>query len=469
MSEELNYNPPPTLACFMQSNQRVRIVRGPVGSGKSSCMVMELLRRAAEQAPDPKDGVRRSRAVIVRNTMPQLKATSLKTVLELLRPIVQWEAQNSTIWIKMGDIETEWILMPLDTPDNVDRLLSLDITFAWMSELRELPAKLLSDVLSRCGRFPSMMHGGPTWHGVIGETNSFDADSEWNKILEDKELDGKPLPSSWGYFIQPGAREANAENKENLVAGYYDDLIQNNGAAWVEQYVDNIIAPSLAGEAVFRSSYRWQFHLAKEILKPIPGTMVVVGMDFGRHPSAILTQMDARGRIVALDEAYGDNMGVEQFVNTVLRPILARPEYMRLPIGVVGDPSGVARAQIGEESVFGALKRLGLSSQPAMTNSIEPRIRAVEKWLLQQRGGDAALLISPACEMLRKTLQSKYRYARKKDGGLQPLPEKSHPWSDIADAFQYAVLGYSGNVMARLVRTRRNTSAAPSRSSAGWT
>lgn len=468
MSDEFIYTPPPTLDRFMQSDKRVRIVRGPVGSGKSSAMVMELLRRASQQAPDPKDGIRRSRGVIVRNTMPQLKSTSLKTVNELLRPIIHYDVSNHTVWIKQGDIETEWILMPLDTPDNVQRLLSLDLTFAWMSELRELPAKILQDVLSRCGRYPSMMHGGPTWHGVIGETNSFDEDSEWNKILEEKELDGKPLPESWGYFVQPGAREAGAENKSNLVAGYYEDLVENNSPAWVEQYIDNLVAPSLAGEAVFRASFKQSYHMAAMRIGPVPSTMLVVGMDFGRHPSAIITQMDARGRILVLDEAYGDNMGVEQFVNTVLRPILTRPEYIRLPVGIVGDPSGVARSQIGEESVFAALKRLGLSSQPAMTNAIEPRIRAVEKWLLQQRAGDPALLISPTCEMLRKTLQSKYRYGRKKDGELQPQPEKTHPWSDIADAFQYAVLGYSGSVLSKLVRRPRDANQ-PRRGSGGWT
>lgn len=466
---ELIYNPPPTIKEFMESDQRVRIVRGPVGSGKSSGMVMELMRRAAEQAPDPKDGIRRSRAVIVRNTMPQLKSTSLKTVLELLRPIVHWEAQNHTIWIKQDDIETEWILMPLDTPDNVQRLLSLDLTFAWLSECRELPPRILQDVLSRCGRFPSMMHGGPTWRGVIAETNSFDEDSEWNKILEEKELDGKPLPESWGYFVQPGARDSNAENKENLVGGYYEDLIANNSPSWVEQYVDNIIAPSLSGEAVFRSSFRSAFHVSPTILEPIPSTMLVIGMDFGRHPAAIITQMDMRGRLNALDEAYGDNMGVEQFLQTVLRPLLSQQKYIRLPIGVVGDPSGVARSQIGEESVFAALKRLGFSSQPAQTNAIEPRLRAVEKMLMQQREGGAALLVSPSCERLIRALRSKYRYAKKKDGELQPMPDKTHPWSDLADALQYGVLGHSGHVLARLVKTRHNGGAKPRASWGGCT
>lgn len=466
---ELIYNPPPTIREFMESDQRVRIVRGPVGSGKSSGMVMELLRRASEQAPDPKDGIRRTRAVIVRNTMPQLKSTSLKTVLELLRPIVHWEAQNHTIWIKQGDIEAEWILMPLDTPDNVQRLLSLDLTFAWLSECRELPPRILQDVLSRCGRFPSVMHGGPTWRGVIAETNSFDEDSEWNKILEEKELDGKPLPASWGYFVQPGARDANAENKSNLVPGYYEDLITNNSASWVEQYVDNIIAPSLSGEAVFRASFKRTFHVAKSIIEPIPSTMIVIGMDFGRHPAAILTQMDQRGRLICLDEAYGDNMGVEQFIGTILRPLLSQPKYNRNPIGVVGDPSGVARGQVGEESVFAAIKRLGMSSQPALTNNIEPRLRGVEKWFMQQRDGTAALLISPTCELLIKALGSKYRYAKKKDGELQPTPDKTHPWSDIADALQYGVMGHSGHVLARLVKTRHNATARPRGSWGGCT
>lgn len=469
MANELNYTPPPTLQRFMLSPKRVRLVRGPVGSGKSSAMVMELLRLSSLQAPDPKDGIRRTRGVVVRNTLPQLETTSLKTINELIRPIVDYRAGDKTVWIKQNDIEAEWILMPLDRPENVQRLLSLDLTYAWLSEFRELPVQILMDVLSRCGRFPSMMHGGPTRYGIIGETNSFDEDSDWNKVLEEQDLFGKPLPDTWGYFVQPGARDPNAENRENLVPGYYEDLIQNNTTAWVEQYVDNIVAPSLSGEAVFRASFKPAWHIAQNPLLVVPGNMLVVGMDFGRNPAAVLGQMDPRGRILALDEVVGENMGVEQFVNTLLRPMLSRPQYQRLPVGIVGDPSGVSRGQIGEESVFQALKRLGLSAQPAMTNSIDPRLRAVEKWLLQARDGGPALIVSPTCAKLTVALRSKYRYAKKKDGELQPLPEKSHPWSDIADAFQYMVLGFSGNIMARLVRVRRDNRERPPPSSKAWT
>jgi hypothetical protein len=465
---DLDYTAPPTLSSFMSSDQRIRIVRGPVGSGKSSAMVMELLRRSLQQAPDPKDGIRRTRWVIVRNTMPQLKTTSMKTISELLRGIAQYRAQDHSFDLKFGDVESEWIMLPLDTPENVQRLLSLDLTGGWLSELRELPPQILLDVLSRCGRYPSMMNGGPSWYGVIGETNSFSEDSPWNKILEEKDLMGKPLPSTWGYWVQPGAREAYAENKGNLVPGYYEDLIESNSPDWVAQYIDNMITPSLSGEAVFRASFNTRFHVAGSNLLPIPGTILVIGMDFGRNPAAVITQTDPRGRLVCLDELIESGMGVEQFITTKLRPLLSQPKYSRLPVGIVGDPSGVARGQIGEESVFGMLKRLGMSSQPAQTNNIEPRLRAVEKWLLQQRDGGAAFLISPHCHTLIRAMQSRYRYARTKGGILQPVPDKGHPWSDIADALQYAVLGHSGTVLAKLVRVRRDNSPRKC-SSAGWT
>ena len=473
MSDDFIFNAPPTVSDFMRSNKRVRLIRGPVGSGKSSGMVMELMRRAVEQAPDPRDGIRRTRFALIRNTLPQLQTTTAKTVAELLRGIVTYEAQHKTFWLRTGDVESEWIMLPLDTPENVQRLLSLDLTAGWLSELRELPPQILMDVLGRCGRYPSMANGGPTWHGVIGETNSFSEDSPWYPILEEKVMfDGNPRPETWGYWIQPGARDPGAENRDNLVPGYYEDLITNNTQEWVEQYVDNKITPSLAGEAVFRASFRSDFHVAKSQLLPVPGTLVVVGMDFGRNPAAVITQTDARGRLVVVDELITDqagSMGVEQFVVALLRPLLAQAKYARLPVGLVGDPSGVARGQVGEESVFRALTRLGFASQPAQTNLIEPRLRAVEKWLLQQRDGGAALLISPHCTNLIRAMQSRYRYERLKDGQLKPMPTKAHPWSDIADALQYGVLGHSGNVLSRLNRVRRDNSGGSPPPPQAWT
>jgi hypothetical protein len=68
--EELIFTPPPTVARFMQDDSKMRVLMGPVGSGKSVGCVMEIPRRA-QAVPPMKDGIRRSRWVVVRNTMPR--------------------------------------------------------------------------------------------------------------------------------------------------------------------------------------------------------------------------------------------------------------------------------------------------------------------------------------------------------------------------------------------------------------
>lgn len=61
-----DYSDAPTLKKFALSDARIRGVMGPFGSGKSSAMVMEIIKRAHEQAPSP-DGIRRTRWAVVRN------------------------------------------------------------------------------------------------------------------------------------------------------------------------------------------------------------------------------------------------------------------------------------------------------------------------------------------------------------------------------------------------------------------
>ena len=443
----IDYNAIPSLVPFHKSRGRVRIVRGPIGSGKTTAMIMELLRLAVEQKPDPNDGKRRTRMLIVRNTMPQLKQTCLASILNFLRPIADWRPSESTVRVHFGDVESDWILLPLDSEENVQRLLSLELTFAWVSEAREINPQLVKDTLSRCGRFPSIANGGPTRHGLIAESNSFRIDSPWYALLEEE------LPANWDYFVQPGARSGEADWLQYLVPDYYNDLIESNSEEWVHQYIDNEYGESLEGQPVYRNTFKRSFHVAEEELMPLQGAPIVVGMDFARWPAATLLQVDSRGRLLVFAELEQSNMGVEKFVQEHLFPLLQTERFARCMVYGVGDPSGVSRSQIGEESVFDALKRIGLPCFPATTNNIEPRIRAVEKYLTQQRDGGPALLIDPSCQVLIEGFTSKYQYKLKKDGTLGAMtPDKTkRPWADVHDALQYGCLGTASHVQTRVM------------------
>lgn len=444
----IDYEPAPTLDKFMLANNRVRAIRGPVGSGKSSVMVMELFRRGMEQKPG-KDGIRRTRAAVIRNTLEQIRTTCLPTIITMLGPLVRWKPSAKTVYIEFDDIYMEWLFLPLDTPDNVRRLLSLELTFVWISEFREINPQLMRDAYSRTGRFPSEIQGGPTWYGLIMETNSFSEDSEWNEILEEE------LPPSWGYFVQPPGLPA-GENIENLPETYYTDQIENNGgedAYWVRQYIYNEIAPSLAGEAVFRSTFILDFHTTDNLI-PIPQTPLCIGIDTGRNPAAIITQVDPRGRFLVLGEAWGAGMSVEKFLTTKLIPLLHTTRFHGIPVYGVCDPSSNSPGEYGEESVIQLLNRLGVPTVPAMTNKIDPRLRSVEAWMLKQFEGKAAFLVDKVhCPDLVLALQSRYRFKKKRSTGIMDtVPDKTNPWSDLADGLQYACLGGSEMIRAAIVR-----------------
>lgn len=462
---KFDYTPPGSLAPFFADDSPFRFIRGPIGSTKTTATIMELVRRAGEQAPQ-QDGIRRTRAVVVRNTLQQLKTTFLVSWMQILRPVSRWKVSDSTIEFRMGDIELDVLLLPLDSEENINRLLSLELTFGIVSEFRELNLELVQAVLSRCGRYPSPIMGGPTWYGVWGETNSFTEDSAWFEFLEVKR------PNNVYYLVQPGAFDEGADWKQFLPPKYYENMMEANDDLWVDQYVHNKIGPSLSGQAVFRNVFRYDVHVSKSGLVPNPQIPLCIGLDTGRQPAAVITQTDPRGRLVVLGSIARDNMGIEKFLKEHLTPYLSTDRYQGIPSYCIVDPSGVRATEIGEESVIQAIRRCGYSAVPARTNNLEPRLRSVERWMQMLIDGHAGLLIDAEHNSeLVQALASRYRFRKRKDGELDIKPEKLHPWSDLADALQYACLGSSKQVMARALRMTADEAERTLRepSVAGWT
>lgn len=464
----LKFITPPTVGDFMLDDAFVRLIMGPVGSGKSAGCFMELLRRARLQAPN-KDGVRQTRMAIIRNTLQQLRQTCLADIQLWLDPIINYRVTDQTIQVRFPlpdgtTVESDWMLIPLDTPQDQQRLLSLNLTGAWVSEYREIKPSLIDALSGRLGRFPSKAICAPTWFGIVAESNPPDEDSEWYQKIE---LD---LPSSWSFHRQPGGLTPEAENVENLPVlpdgtTYYENLAGSNNEDWVKIHVHAQYGKSLSGQAVFRASFKPDFHIVPHesiiVSEHIP---IMIGQDFGRTPASLLGQIDPRGRLVIFDELISEDMGIEQFAQSLLRPLLFA-EYTFNRVFMIGDPKGRDKTQVGELSPYDVLKGLGFEIHPAPTNSIEPRLLSVEQFLLQQSDGGPMLLISDKCHNLTTAMKSLYRYKRKLNGALDAKPDKNHPASDVADCLQYMCLScnanYLGRIMDKMNRSRTRTRKKP--------
>jgi hypothetical protein len=464
----INYTAPPTCASFMKSEAFGRLIAGPVGSGKTTACLFELFRRACEQEQAP-DGLRYTRFAIVRQTLKQLKDTVLKDIVSWLKGVATYKVSDSAIYIEVGDVRSEWLLIPLDDPDDQRRLLSMQLTGAWMSECIEMDVGIVSPLAGRIGRYPSAAQGGCTWSGIIADTNMPSEGSSWHRLME------LETPPDWQVFIQPSGMSEEAENLEWLnqtpdtlklppdneirrAQGrkYYERFVRSNSPDWCRRYVYAEYGNDPSGSAVFRESFKLSFHVVDEV-EPVSSYPLLMGLDFGRDPCAVICQPDHKGRLLVLEEIIAEDVGLEVQLQRGIKPVLMQDRYIGRSIIVVGDPAGRQRSTLYEETSFDLVKRYGLRAYPAPTNDIAKRISAVEAWLLGQRDGGPALVIDrERCPTLIRALSGGYRYARMKNGMRKPIPEKNE-FSHIADALQYACVTAHGG-MSEMLATKLMTS-----------
>jgi len=471
----MQYVPSPTVREFMLSEALVKCIVGPLGSGKSMGCIIELFRRMCEQAPDAR-GVRPTRFAVVRNTFAQIRDTTLADITEYFGAYFTWKASASTIqWdFALPDktrVRSDWLLMPLERPEDSRKLLSLNLTAAWVEECREVEYSIVSALRGRIGRFPSPTRVKPSWQAVIMSSNPWSEGSEYYTNFVVAKPDGGP--GGWDLFRQPGGLTPEAENVENLPAGYYERLMHGASMEFIKVHVHGLWGDDLFGRAVFQASFKPDWHLTSRDLAGSVNVLrpVLVGLDFGRQPAAVITQEEIMGSVLALEEVVASDQGLIGFLEGLLLPVL-RERYAACRIFVVGDPAGVARSGLREESAFSILEEYGLSAIPAPTNDVLPRLQAVEKLLLKSVGGKPGLVVARGrCPVLSEGFLRGYRYRKRRDGSLTPEPDKNE-FSHPHDAMQYAALGHQSPVVGRRIEWRvglNRVQRRPKFSARAWT
>ena len=159
----------------------LRGVMGPPGSGKSVFNLMEIIFCAIRQRPD-RNGVRRSRWLIVRETYGQLEDSVIKSMndwypkewggISLVKPqrgFFRFKTPNKSMYDAQDRtrpptsewdgtwVEVEILFRAIGSEDEVTKLDSVEFTGAWLNEVGDIPRAAVMKAIERVGRFPSVV------------------------------------------------------------------------------------------------------------------------------------------------------------------------------------------------------------------------------------------------------------------------------------------------------------------------
>lgn len=440
----LEYTPPPTVKEFIKHCPKGELfldwIVGPVGSGKTTGLFFKLVYLAGLQEKSPIDGIRRTRCVVVRNTASQLADTTIKSFNYWFKDgqAGKWKATSKDFILRFGDVECEIMFRPLDTPDDVDRVLSLEVTFAIIDEFVQIPKAIVDALSARCGRYPPTIEGGATNWCVFGASNPGNETDWWYPFLEDHGLlvDGEE-PTNWKYFKQPSGLSEHAENLDNLPGGeaYYTNLSKGKATNWVKQFIETQWGYSLSGKPVF-PMFSKDLHVSKKPLVPNPMLPICIGYDPGVHTGVTLGQYTDWGQVLVFDELVLENFSTERMIAERLKPLLRR-KYPNYEVLVIPDPSSANRAQGTDTSVMRVLKK-NFSVKEDTNNQIESRLGPAQYYMMRITSSGPALLIDPGCVHLIRALVGGYRYTTTKTDIPREVPDKNIH-SNIADSFTYLV------------------------------
>lgn len=425
----------------------VKALMGPIGSGKSVACCWDLFQSAHEQAP-ASDGIRYTRFAVIRNTYRELQDTTMQTWFDWFpKTLGNYIAGDMKHIIQINDIHMEVLFRALDKPEDIKKLLSLELTKAWVNEAREIPKAVIDALLGRVGRYPSKRDTGPSKWGIIMDTNPPDNDHWWYRLFEEEK------PEDWKLWKQPpGLLKRNgkyypnpkAENIHNLPEGYYQRMLAGKDEEWINVYIMGQYGFIKDGKPVY-PEYVDAIHCPSEEIKIVPGRTKIIGLDFGLTPAAVFLQEADDGQLQAVDELVTEDMGTVRFADMLNERI--RTVFRGCPVEVWGDPAGEGRSQVDERTPFDILRAANIRAFPAPTNDFTLRREGVARKLTQLTiGGRPGLAISPRCRMLRKAMAGGYKFRRLQVSGDERYVDKpdKNMYSHVAEALQYGISGGGG-------------------------
>jgi hypothetical protein len=468
MPDYKSYKPGgPVMKAFHESAAFYRACAGPIGSGKTTGgLAIDPVFGALMQQPNS-EGVRTFRWGVLRDTYRNLYATTMRTWNEWWpRDVGRFVGSDDrpashqlALDTDAGRLEIEAEFRALGANSVEATCRGWELNGAGVDEADLVPQEAPTFLGGR------VMRAGDVnlrqTRGVSMFFNKPDIDHWLYSWCEEGGLEGlrffdQPPGLLPGLPFRPNPA---AENIAHLDPNYYVQAATGQPEWYVTRMIRNMWGASVAGERIY-PEYQDALHLAPSEMQPQAGQSLILGLDGGGTPAAVIVGRDMLGRrivyaeVVILDpydprqQTLMTGVGPTRFAEAIRETLQTRFRSCRIEIGY-GDPAAFygADREMGEFSFMETIgQRLGVGVTPADSNEVSMRHEAV-RGLLRELGPDSKpnLIVNPSCRWLRRGFVADYKWEQRdpKRPGAELRAQKSKT-SHVHDALQYACLGDRG-------------------------
>uniref|UniRef100_A0A6M3IHB3 Putative terminase n=1 Tax=viral metagenome TaxID=1070528 RepID=A0A6M3IHB3_9ZZZZ len=486
---KFSYKALPTIRKFHKERAEIRAIIGPVGSGKTAAVSVEIGYRIPMMYWN-RFGLNKTRWIILRNTYPMLIDSTQRTFFEWFPPILYGKYNKVEKFYSLSyttldfngksvRIEVEIMFRSCDRPEEVDKFRGYEITGYYVDEADEVNDDIKKVLKQRIGRYPSMNE----WAVALRRKNMRLRNKSLKYIGEVMERNPKRYqtafgietsnpPSTessiyWSFAWQtyvPGPKPEKAplnghvgfwqperENEHNLRPGYYDRMAEAYYYAkdWIDRYIKGKPGIRLKGKAVYNNFSR-QIHEAKANLIWGGDTLYRGWDNTGLHPACVIVQMPVPGQIQVLKEFWTERENIVTFAKRIVancNKLFINAVYVDF-----ADPAGWNQHSQKDGSLTSNSllmeEECGIILEKSEQN-FSARVNVVDNLMrMLVQGGEPALLVDPDCIGTINGFMGGYYYPRVAsipgEEVYSELPVKNK-YSDVHDALQYVIIKLIGN------------------------
>lgn len=469
----------PTLRAAFNDGSAVKIVQGPVESGKTVWLCAEIYRLMCT-VPRCRDGVRRSRVLVIRTTEGELVRGIMRTWKDWFPEEVYGPIQGSmpaVHYLRFLDVEceVEFFAFEDDSEPVLRKLRSTEYTMVAFNEAQFTPLTLLLMAKQRAGRYPRKEDcpGFDRRKRVVMDMNAPRTSTHWALYMRgdaklpadmpSEERRRYRKPKGWRFFVQPPAvrpvRDVLGEIVdfelhpliENLPFQKGEEILsmcQNGDLDDIRRDYMNEMVQVKHGKPRY-PGFKRGWHVARDRLTPAKGVPVVIGYDPGLSGAAVFFQrINDQWRGLAEMVADGDTslQSAKEQGERMLAILRDRFPWHK-DAGVVcwGDPYGSWGTVDKNTTFYRILGEMGLDfHSPAVKDNPTLRHQVGSKILREGSYGDPKLLLCPVgCPGLIDALDggAVMRQVRREGSMVTQDEILKNRHSHICEAAEYAWWG----------------------------